>query len=193
MTPGETGTVGAPVAAVIPTPSQTAGPYLAIGLGPFAPIALVADDAPGAIRVVGRLTDGHGDPVPDGAVEIWQADPEGRFPPDAGAGWTGFGRSLTDAGGEFAFTTVKPGRLPVPSAGAQAPHLDVLVFARGLLRSLHTRMYFPDESTANAEDLVLGAIPDPSRRATLVAVAEGDHYRFDIRMQGAAETVFFGA
>lgn len=174
-----------------PTPSQTVGPFLAIGLGPLASEELVAPDAPGAISITGRLTDGAGDPVLDGVVEIWQADGKGRFAPAAGPDWSGFGRSLTDHDGRFAFVTVKPGCAPDASGAVEAPHLEVLVFARGLLRSLRTRAYFSDETAANASDPVFSAISDPSRQATLVAERNGNEYRFDIRMQGNEETVFF--
>lgn len=174
-----------------PTPSQTAGPYLAIGLAPLAAHELVEPGSPGAVTISGRLLDGEGRGVPDGAIEIWQADPDGRFPPESAPGWTGLGRCLTDEDGGYRFLTLKPGRLTGPGGEAQAPHLEVLVLARGLLRQVRTRMYFPDEAEANGRDPLLSAIPDPGRRATLVAAGEGGELHFDIRLQGPEETVFF--
>ena len=179
------------------TPSSTVGPYLAIGLawddGPF----VVAPDTPGAIWLRGTVFDGNGDPIPDAMVETWQADPDGRFdhPDDPrGAsrypGFTGFARSQT-TGGEFAVCTLKPGRVPDGEGGLQAPHVDVSVFARGLLDRLVTRIYFADESAANAEDAVLRSLPDDAARQTLIARRTADGYRLDIRLQGEGETVFF--
>ncbi|MGH3744299.1 MAG: protocatechuate 3,4-dioxygenase subunit alpha, partial [Mycobacteriales bacterium] len=117
------------------TPSQTIGPFLHMVLPwPDGP-DVVPDGTPGAIRIVGRLTDGAGEPVPDGLIETWQADPAGRFahPDDprgpAEPGFRGFGRCPTDADGEFWFRTVKPGPLPAEDGRAEAPHLDVTVFA----------------------------------------------------------------
>ena len=163
-----------------PTPSQTAGPYFAIGLSVRPQSELVPPGSDGAVRIVGRLLDGAGDPVPDGVVEIWQADASGEYRPDFG-----FGRCGADDDGRFSFVTVKPG--PV---GGQAPHLTVFVFSRGLLKHLHTRMYFPDEEAANAADTVLAGVPEGDR-ATLVAVPEEGGLRFDIRLQGEGQTVFF--
>jgi len=186
------------------TPSQTVGPFFAYGLTPeqygYAFRSLASEDLrdPATegqqIRIVGQIFDGAGAVIPDAMVEIWQADPEGRYlqPGDTGnRGFTGFGRCGTGAEsgteGEFTFTTYKPGAV---DAG-QAPHICVIVFMRGLLSHLYTRIYFADESAANAQDPVLGAI-DPERRATLIAEAvEPGTYRFDIHMQGERETVFF--
>lgn len=171
-----------------PTPSQTAGPYLSIGLlRELVPTALVAPDDPRAVRIHGRLRDGAGDPVTDGMVEIWQANEEGRYD-DAVFG--GLGRAGTQDDGRFAFVTVKPGRVAWPEGGLQAPHLAVSVFARGLLKRVVTRLYFPDEDEANAADPVLSALP-AAQRETLIAVADGDGLRFDIHLQGPAETTFF--
>jgi len=185
------------------TPSQTVGPFLAIGLpwpdGPF----VVPAGAPGAVVISGHVLDGAGAPVPDALVETWQADPDSRFdhPDDPRgaarptvAGFRGFGRSATDAGGSYRICTLRPGPLPCPGGGSEAPHLDVSVFARGLLDRVVTRIYFPDEAQANAADPVLAAIADPARRSTLVAVADPDQpgaFRFDIHLQGDRETVFF--
>jgi protocatechuate 3,4-dioxygenase alpha subunit len=162
--------------------------------GPF----VVPQGTPGSIWVRGRLTDGAGEPVTDGMVETWQADAEGRFNhpddprgPGEQPGFRGFGRSLTDETGEYAVLTVKPGRVPAASGdGLQAPHVDVTVFARGLLKHLVTRLYFGDEAS-NAEDPVLALVGDAHRRDTLVAARTDDGYRFDIRLQGEGETVFF--
>jgi protocatechuate 3,4-dioxygenase, alpha subunit len=178
------------------TPSQTVGPFFSIGLTWENGHLVVDEDTPGAFDVVGRVLDGAGDPVPDALVEIWQADQDGRFdhsddPRGAVArqGFRGFGRCPTDESGTFRFRTVKPGSLPSDD-GAQAPHLAVSVFCRGLLVRLVTRIYFADEP-GNAEDPVLVSIPDPARRRTLIAEAAPFGYRFDLRLQGDAETVFF--
>lgn len=175
------------------TPPQTVGPFLSLGLGPLERRAIVAEGTANAARIEGHLYDGAGVGVPDGVVEVWQADPAGAFPPDTDRDWTGFGRCLTDTEGAFWFVTVKPGRLRSASGGWQAPHLEILVFARGLLRPVHTRLYFPDEPEANVADPTLSSIPDPEQRSSLVAQVRGTAFRFDIRLQGDAETVFFGS
>ncbi|MDP9408831.1 MAG: protocatechuate 3,4-dioxygenase subunit alpha [Actinomycetota bacterium] len=180
------------------TPSQTVGPFLAIALrwpdGPYA----VPEGTPGAVWLRGRVLDGDGTAVPDALVETWQADLEGRFdhPDDprgrrraALPGFRGFGRSET-LGDEYAVLTVKPGRVPDGEGGLQAPHVDVSVFARGLLDRLVTRLYFADEEQANAEDPVLRSLP-AERRRTLLAQPSEDGYRLDLRLQGDGETVFF--
>jgi protocatechuate 3,4-dioxygenase, alpha subunit len=183
----------------VPAPSQTSGPFLSIGLlDGYLGSSLVPEDDPRAIRIRGRLLDGNGDPVVDGLVEIWQANAAGRYAhPEDGRddipleeGFSGFGRSGTVEGGWFEFVTVKPGRVPAPDGGLQAPHLVVTVFARGLLKHLVTRLYFADEVEANAEDpVLLGLAPD--ERETLVAhVADGD-LRFDLVLQGDDQTTFF--
>jgi protocatechuate 3,4-dioxygenase, alpha subunit len=180
-----------------PTPSQTIGPFFAVGIcWPDGP-DVVADGTPGARRIGGLVLDGAGDPVPDALVETWQADGQGRFAHpddprgDTDAGFRGFGRCPTDAQGRWVIRTVKPGPLPAPDGGTEAPHLDVSVFARGLLHRLVTRIYFPDEPDANAADPLLASIADPQVRARLVATADGDdRLRFDIRLQGDQETPF---
>jgi protocatechuate 3,4-dioxygenase alpha subunit len=182
------------------TPSQTVGPFLAIGLpwpdGPF----VVPEGTAGAITITGRVFDGAGDVVPDALVETWQADPGGRFthpddprggPGTTPAGFRGFGRCPTGPDGSYRIVTLKPGALPSPGGGTEAPHLDVSLFARGLLDRVVTRIYFPDEPDANAADPVLASIADPARRATLIAAADPGGVRFDIRLQGDHETVFF--
>lgn len=177
------------------TPSQTVGPYLHIALAwPDGP-EVVPDGTPGAFVVSGAVFDGNADPVVDALVESWQADPAGRFahpddPRGPGPAFRGFGRCATDGAGRFWLRTVKPGPLPTRDGRIEAPHLDISVFARGLLDRVVTRLYFPDEQPANAADPVLGAL-DPARRATLLARAAADGYAFDIRLQGPDETVFF--
>jgi protocatechuate 3,4-dioxygenase alpha subunit len=186
------------------TPSQTIGPFLAIGLPwPDGP-SVVPPGTRGTIEITGKVFDGAGAPVPDALVETWQADPDSRFDhpddprgavPPAVAGFRGFGRSATDADGNYRISTLRPGSLPCPDGGTEAPHLDVSVFARGLLDRVVTRIYFPDETDANAADPVLAAIADPVRGGTLIAVADSARpasaFRFDIWLQGERETVFF--
>ena len=159
------------------TPSQTVGPFFGVGL-PFEQGEQIAPPgSAGAIRIEGQVLDGDGQPVPDALLEIWQPA-------------TGFGRARTDSEGSFGFTTVKPGAVPAPNGRTQAPHLNVTVFARGLLRHLVTRLYFPDETEANAADPVLNLV-EPARRETLVAKNCGGVLHFDVRLQGERETVFF--
>ena len=178
------------------TPSQTVGPYFAIGLPwPDGPCVVPAG-TPGAAWIRGRVLDGVGDPVTDSLVETWQADPDGRFdhpddPRGAVRGFRGFGRCLADDSGTYSILTLKPGRVPSPEGSLQAPHIDVSVFARGLLNRVVTRIYFPDEEAANAADPVLSAVDDAGRRATLVAERADGGYRFDVRLRGERETVFF--
>ena len=184
------------------TGSQTVGPFFAYGLTPrqygydFPQVAdgtIAGDAVPGErIRVAGLVLDGQGQPIEDALVEIWQADSKGVFAGPqrtANDGFTGFGRcgTGTDPERRFVFDTIRPG---APGPG-QAPHLSVIVFMRGMLVHVYTRIYFPDEAAANARDPVLAAVPE-ARRGTLIARPDGPgRYRFDIRMQGANETVFF--
>jgi protocatechuate 3,4-dioxygenase alpha subunit len=180
------------------TPSQTVGPYFAIGLpwaeGPH----VVAPDTPGAFTIAGTVYDGAGAAVPDHLIETWQPDPEGRFADMHGhggatemEGFRGFARyGVEDGDGTFEIVTVKPGRVTEPGGALQAPHIDVTVFARGMLHRVVTRIYFGDEEEANAEDPVLARVP-ADRRQTLIAAPENGGYRFDIRLQGPGETVFF--
>jgi protocatechuate 3,4-dioxygenase alpha subunit len=173
------------------TPSQTVGPYFSIGL-PWAegPLA-VAAGTPGAFKIAGTIYDGRGDPVADHLIETWQADPEGRFADLKGyggdselEGFRGFARcGVEDGDGTYELLTVKPGRVPGPPGTTQAPHIAVSVFARGMLQRCVTRIYFADEESANAADPVLARVP-AERRATLIAAATDQGYRFDIRLQG---------
>jgi protocatechuate 3,4-dioxygenase alpha subunit len=184
---------------VLFTPSQTTGPYLEIGLigGPISS-RLVDESDPRAIRLSGVLRDGAGDPVPDGMIEIWQANAAGRYAHAADDreaipvedGFSGFGRSATNDDGGFEFVTVKPGRVPWVDGRPQAPHLLVGIFARGLLKRVATRMYFPDEEAANAEDPVLLGL-EPDEQAALVALEHDGALRFDIALQGPSQTTFF--
>jgi protocatechuate 3,4-dioxygenase alpha subunit len=175
------------------TPSQTVGPFLSIALPWPDGSDLVADRTAGAVTIGGRVVDGAGEPIPDALIEIWQADPDGRFadPHDPRGsvsydGFRGFGRCPTDGDGRYWFRTLKPGRVD----DEQAPHIDVTVLARGLLKHLVTRIYFPDESAANAADPTLRDL-DEADRAGLTAVPDRDLLRFDIRLQGEGETPFF--
>lgn len=191
------------------TPSQTVGPYFAYGLTPeqygyeltsLADGALADDTVSGErITFLGQVIDGEGNVIPDAMIEIWQADGEGRYahPADArgsNTGFTGFGRmgTGTDAENRFIFTTVKPGAI----GNGQAPHINITVFMRGILTHAFTRAYFSDQEEANGLDPVLASVP-ADRRQTLIARREdgptGPVYRFDIRMQGDDETVFFDA
>lgn len=184
---------------MIPTASQTVGPFFHIGLEPLADAQLVDPGDPDALRIEGAVLDGAGEPVPDAVVEIWQANRSGRYAhPEDGReelplenGFTGFGRCPTDGDGRYGFVTVKPGVVPGPDGRPQAPHIAVSVFARGLLKRVVTRIYFPDEDAANAADPVLSSIEDPALRATLVAEPAGGGLRFDVRLQGERQTAFF--
>lgn len=189
------------------TPSQTVGPYFAYSLTPeqygyrFNSVvspSLVDEETEGErIRVIGRVLDGEGQPIDDAMIEIWQADAQGRYahPADArgkNTAFKGIGRvgTGTDTELRYAFETVKPGAV----GDGQAPHLNMIVFMRGLLSHVYTRVYFSDEGAANAVDPVLQSVPE-DRRGTLIATREetssGVVYRFDLHMQGADETVFF--
>ncbi|MDG3577843.1 protocatechuate 3,4-dioxygenase subunit alpha [Rhizobium sp. YJ-22] len=194
------------------SPSQTAGPYVHIGCTPnFAGIHGIFEQDLGAgplydekargerIAVNGMVIDGGGNPLKDALVEIWQADADGlhNSPSEtrgtADPHFRGWGRSPGDMEtGEFLFETIKPGRVPFRDGRLMAPHITFWIVARGINLGLHTRMYFPEEVEANAADPVLLRIEHRNRVPTLVARKEGEGlYRFDIRLQGEGETVFF--
>jgi protocatechuate 3,4-dioxygenase alpha subunit len=148
----------------------------------------------GALTVAGQVIDGSAEPVTDAMLEFWQADPDGRFPPEADVGsWSGFTRALTDHEGRFRLVTLKPGPVSVSDGRREAPHIDVSIFARGLLQRLVTRIYFSDEETLNATDPVLTTLAEPSHRSRLTALRQpgSASYLFDIYLQGDRETVFF--
>jgi protocatechuate 3,4-dioxygenase alpha subunit len=182
------------------TPSQTVGPYFAIGLPFEGQHLIVPEGTPGALTISGTVYDGHGDVVPDHVVEFWQADATGAFADlhehgdqSVHPGFRGFGRSCAEDGdGVYRMVTVKPGPVPFYAGGMQAPHIDVTLLARGMLNRVVTRIYFPDEPEANAADPVLAKVP-AQRRETLLAQPTDDGYRFDIWIQGppSRETVFF--
>jgi protocatechuate 3,4-dioxygenase, alpha subunit len=180
------------------TPSQTVGPYFAIGLPWDLGLEVVPAGTPGTIRIAGHVFDGAGAPVPDFLLETWQADPDGRFAdahgyggPSALGGFRGFARyGVEDGDGSYEIATVKPGPVPGPGGRPQAPHINVSVFARGMLNRCVTRIYFADEPEANAADPVLARVP-AQRLETLIAQPTEDGYVFDIRLQGEGETVFF--
>ncbi|MER6996177.1 protocatechuate 3,4-dioxygenase subunit alpha [Streptomyces sp. NPDC000410] len=198
MTTSTTSTT--PTSPVLPTPSHTVGPFYGYAL-PFPGGAETAPAGhPDAITVHGRVSDGRGAPVPDALLEFWGPGPEGQLPSAAGSlrrdpvtggfagpvgDFTGFCRVPTDSDGHWSVRTLRPG-----ARGGNAPYLSVCVFARGLLHHLFTRVYLPEPGDTLAADPLLASLP-PERRATLVAAAEPRAgYRFDIRLQGEAETVF---
>lgn len=177
------------------TPSQTVGPFFQFLVRPGEEMVVPADH-PDAVRLEGHVFDGDGVGVPDAMVEIWQADPNGRYPhPDdprraeCESGFTGFARAGTDADGRYRFVIVIPGSVPAPNGGLHAPHLAMSVFARGLLDRIVTRVYFPGDDAALAADPVLASVDD-DRRGTLIAARMGDGFQFDVHLQGDRETVF---
>lgn len=184
------------------TASQTVGPFFRIGMEPhFVPV-VAGPEIPGEhVTIHGRVLDGDGNPVPDAMLETWQADAQGKYASaediqtlSTPSGFTGFGRVPTDERGEYTLATVKPGRVPGPRDSLQAPHLVVVIFMRGLLRHLVTRMYFPGEPGIE-DDPILRLVPH-ERRATLIARRAnegGTALEWDIMLQGENETVFFDA
>ena len=183
----------------ITTPSQTVGPYLHIGLDWLTTSSLVAPETEGQhIVLQGCLLDADGQPIPDGMIEIWQANAHGKYahPDDHQAksltkNFMGFGRLSTDEQGGFRFSTIKPGSVPHHDGSLQASHIMVQVFARGLIKQLVTRVYFPDDD--HSHDLVLKHVP-VERRHTLVATATKDNpnvFNWNIALGGENETVFF--
>jgi protocatechuate 3,4-dioxygenase alpha subunit len=191
------------------TPSQTAGPYVHIGLTPnFCNISGVYDSDLGTtmvndktlgerITVTGRVFDGAGSLARDAVIEIWQADRSGLYnsPSEmrgtADPNFTGWGRCPTRAeDGVYSFETVKPGIVPYKDGRKMAPHITFWIVARGINIGLHTRMYFPEETEANAADPLLARIEHRERLATMIATKDGPIYTFDIHLQGEKETVF---
>lgn len=184
------------------TPSQTVGPFYAIGLTRTPMNVMAPASSQGQrIRIEGQVFDGDGVAIPDVMVEIWQANAYGRYnhPDDKqekplDATFTGWGRSGTDDKCFYSFETIKPGPVPGNDGLVQAPHINVVVFARGMLVHAFTRIYFDDEKM-NDSDPVLRSIKNKAQRQTLIA-ARGERdgktiYHFDIRLQGENETVFF--
>jgi protocatechuate 3,4-dioxygenase, alpha subunit len=180
------------------TGNQTVGPFLHIGMAWLVTRDIAGRGVKGErVSVEGRLLDGDGVGVADGLIEIWQANAHGKYahPEDQQKKplerrFRGFGRIPTDPDGGFRFTTIKPGAVPGPAGKAQAPHLVVAVFMRGMLKHLATRMYFPGDP-ANGADPILQIVP-AARRATLIAQKKGKRaLHWDINLQGRAETVFF--
>lgn len=191
------------------TPSQTAGPYVHIGLTPnFCDITGVYDTDLGTqmvndktlgerITVSGRIFDGAGALVRDAVIEIWQADSAGLYnsPSEmrgtADPNFTGWGRCPTRAeDGVYSFETIKPGKVPFKDGRKMAPHITFWIVARGINIGLHTRMYFPEEQKANAGDPILARIEHRERVATLIATRDDAKLSFDIYLQGPKETVF---
>jgi protocatechuate 3,4-dioxygenase alpha subunit len=178
---------------LLPTPGQTVGPFFAIGLPWEVGPRLIAPGNPRAVTLHGYVYDGHGAPVPDALLEIWQADERGDIPQVAGSlqrddgVFTGFGRAATDPDGHYAFTTVVPGI--APDASQRAPFIAAVVFSRGLNHKLHTRIYLPHYAALNAADPLLAGL-DERERATLVATLDDGALRHDIHLQGEHETVF---
>ena len=182
------------MAELLITPSQTIGPFYKDGMQLENGAALFPGSVTGRrIRVSGVVTDGQPEAVSDALIEFWQPDAAGRFGGKRAGASAGFGRVLTDAKGRYAIDTILPGAVSAADGTAQAPHILVLVFARGLLRQLVTRVYFEGES-ANAADPVL--VKCGTRGATLVAqrdAKDGNAYSWNISLQGRNETVFFEA
>ena len=187
---------------LIPTPSQTVGPFFHIGMARPEWSDLTRDHPMSEkIQIEGRVIDGDGMPVPDAVIELWQANAAGRYnhPQDRqedkplDPNFRGFGRVATDAEGRFRVVTVKPGPVPGRGNALQAPHINIALFARGLLIHLHTRIYFEGEPR-NAADPLLASIEDEAARRSLLARRmPGDSpvlYRFDIVLQGEGETAF---
>ncbi len=194
--------------ALIESASQTAGPYVHIGCVPSAAALLngaipdlgapmISGDASGErVTIKGQILDGDGQPVKDAILEIWQADAEGLFnSPEERRGvsdpnFTGWGRLAVDFDdASFCIETLKPGRIPWPEGGQQAPYLAIMVAARGINLALHTRIYFSDETAANQSDPVLSLAGEGAETMIAQKSAEGV-YDFTIRLQGEGETVF---
>jgi protocatechuate 3,4-dioxygenase, alpha subunit len=179
----------------IPSSSQTVGPFFRIGLEPLIHRQQANAPAAGSITLSGRVIDGNGAPVSDALLEFWGADTSGRYPDPAPAPVdlpAGFRRAATDSEGHFSFSIMKPGPVPLCDGSSQSPHFLVLVFARGLLRHLITRVYFEDERGNDADPVLLQVPAD--RRQTLIArisASGARHYHWDVVLQGPYETAFF--
>jgi protocatechuate 3,4-dioxygenase alpha subunit len=182
------------------TTSQTVGPFFTIGSTWLNRDSLAGPGVSGErVSIEGRVLDGDGRPVPDALLEFWQANAHGKYahPEDTQdkpleAGFRGYGRIATDENGKFRLSTIKPGQVPGPKGKLQAPHIVLSVFARGLMRRLVTRMYFPDE-TSNADDFALSLV-EPARRGTLIAKRKASGpggLEWNVVLQGPEETVFF--
>ncbi len=181
-----------------PTPSQTVGPYLHLGLTDAWSISCIASERVKGDRVglTFRVLDGEGKPVPDAMIELWQADSEGNYSRsvgnEGGAGFAGFGRMATAEDGSCTFETIRPGCIAGPGETVQAPHINVSVLGRGILKRMSTRLYFAGEP-ANDADPILALVPE-NRRPTLLAQpdpARASNWIFDVRLRGEGETVFF--
>lgn len=184
-----------------PTPSQTVGPYFHLGLTGPRSVARLAGAATKGERVAltFRVFDGNGEPLNDSMIELWQANAAGKYrhpddprPEAIDDDFWGFGRAGTEEDGSCQFETIKPGRVPGPGGVLQAPHINVTVFARGLLKHLFTRVYFAGDP-ANAEDPILALVPE-ERRPTLLLQPDpacAGHWLFEVHLQGEQETVFF--
>jgi len=182
-----------------PTPGQTVGPFFSLGLDRPEWADMTRHNPCGErIVIEGRVLDGNGVPVSDALIELWQANSEGRYDhlhdeqgdKKIDPNFHGYGRVATDPHGEFRIKTIKPGPVPGRGNALQAPHINVAFFARGLLRQLHTRIYFSDEA-ANVSDPLLSSIENGAVRQTLIARrGEGGAYRFDFILQGQGETAF---
>ena len=176
---------------LVATPGQTIGPFFGFALPHEGSEQLVPPGHLNAVRLTGLVLDGHGDPVPDAMIEIWQADADGRIEPRPGSlhrdgyTFTGWGRAATDNTGRYSFTTVRPG----PTSEGKLPFFAIAVFARGLTNRLFTRAYLFASPDAIAADPLLGSLP-ADRRRTLIVTEDGDELRFDVRLQGQEETVF---
>jgi protocatechuate 3,4-dioxygenase, alpha subunit len=182
------------------TPSQTVGPFFQIGMTKLAVSNLAGPEVEGErVAIQGRVLDGDGSPVSDAIIEIWQANALGKYehpedtrPSPLQRGFLGFGRVMTNDKGTFCFTTIKPGRVPGPNGSLQAPHIEVAVFMRGLLKQLMSRVYFPEEPS-NAEDPILRLV-EPERRPTLIAsniAGQDGLLEWNVICSGENETVFF--
>lgn len=187
-----------PSAPLVAIASQTVGPYLHIGLDTDQRLKrMVGPETPGerlALRI--RVLDGAGEPLPDALLELWQANAEGRYVAEAdhadadpGQAFRGWGRAASDAGGWCEFTTIRPGPTVAGDGRTQAAHINVCVFARGMLRHIFTRIYFAGDPRL-VDDPVLAVVPE-ARRATLLAHPADGAWLFEIRLQGTGETVFF--